>query len=185
MVNKKVILTGLVILSLISIIYIVYLSKKEASQKQNIPTVGVPYGSLTPGVSTVDDITKQMGTSEKETASGSAKILEYKSKNPNFNNELIIDNNKLTFVKQIVAYGEPITVEDLNKKYGIYENVLYGHLSQNGFHLYVYPDRGIAYVANQEANIVLEIWYFQPTTLENFKTLYAPDYSDTYKPFGQ
>jgi hypothetical protein len=181
---KRLLFIVLVLGSVSSVLFIVFMVRSNSDRSQ--APIGISEGAifenLKPGVSTLDDVVAQFGTSDKETATGSSKILEYESKNPNFNNEFKITDDKVDFIKQIVTMQEGITVKSINEEYGIYRNILYGPLSQNGFHLYAYPDKGIAYIGNQNADIVLEIWYFPPTTIEQFMSLYAQDYSERYKP---
>jgi hypothetical protein len=178
--TKKRVLITLIVVLILSVSFILYRNYKNKTEvKVSIPTTGAQYKELTPGVSTEESITNKMGTAVSEKQEGDTKILEYKSNNPNFNNQFLSKAGTLTFVKQIVTMDEKITISDINKEYGNYESVLYGPYSTNGFNLYIYPERGIAYIGHQESGIILEIWYFPPTDLRTFKNLYAQDYSET------
>lgn len=173
---KALILTFLILIIVLGF-FIVKNSKKEPPQ---ISTKGPEYNGLTPGGSNKSDVTSKLGTPLKETLDGNNLTLEYKSQsNPNFNNEYLLRSDSLVFVKQYVTASDNIFITDIAKKYGTYEHVLYGNKSQNGFDLYVYPSKGIAYIGHQQAGIVLEIWYFQPTDLTNFVNNFAADYSET------
>jgi hypothetical protein len=183
MFKVKKVLIVFAILSLISLVYIAFNIYKNRSDKQSnisdIQTIGESYNNLTPGKATTEDITKTLGPAINETASGSSKILEYSSKNPNFNNEFNTENGKLKFIKQIVTMEENIKIKDINSKYGPYTNILYGPMSTNGFNLYIYSNKGLAYIGHELSGIVLEIWYFPPTDIKNFQKLYASDYSNS------
>lgn len=180
--SKKLIILFLVILSISSIIFILLNARKNQTPILPSTLTGAEYENLTPSVSTLQDVYDKLGNPIKQRQEGDTKIIEYKSSNPNFNNEFFINSEKLSFVKQIVTLNESINISKINEKYGNYSNILYGPLSSNGFHLYISPEKGIAYLGHQEANIILEIWYFPPTDFENFKKLYASDYSEKYNP---
>lgn len=180
--TKKRIFLVIAILSLASIVFIFYMSNKNKQTKTTgtTNTTGASYKDLTPGKSSTDDIVNKLGTPIKETQNDSTKTLEYKSQsNPNFNNEFLIRSDKLTLVKEYVTLDDNIKVSDINQKYGNYKKTLYGPASVNGFHLYIIPEKGIAYIAHLEADIVTEIWYFQPTTFESFRSQFASEYTDT------
>lgn len=181
MTTKKKLLFVLLAISILSVAYIVYLSSagKKNATKTPIPITGVTYNSLTPGLSTETDITKQLGTALKETQSGKTTTLEYKSTNPNFNNQLSVNSGTLSLVKQIVSSADNIFISDITQKYENYENILYKSGSSIGFNLYIYPDKGIAYLGHQGSGIVLEIWYFKPTTFDQFVNNYGQGYSVT------
>ncbi|KKS96218.1 MAG: hypothetical protein UV71_C0001G0092 [Microgenomates group bacterium GW2011_GWC1_43_13] len=181
----KKILIPLFLISVISIGYIILVSLPKGNlQKKtsSIPKTGASYNDLTPGVSTIDDVQKTLGTPVKETQNDAVTLLEYESSNPNFNNEFNLRSGVLYFVKQQVTESDKISITNINEKYGSYEYVLYGPLSTSSFNLYVYPNKGVAYVGNQYSGIVFEIWYFPPTTIEDFKTQYASDYTETLRP---
>ena len=168
------------VFAVIIFVTLVIFFTRPKKQVTNTNLEGAEYMGLTPGSSSRSDVLDQNGTPLSENRSGDTSILEYKSQsNPNFNNEFQLRSNQLVFVKQHVTVQDNISISDIVKKYGNYQNVLYGSKSQNGFDLYIYPDKGIAYVGHQQAGIVLEIWYFQPTNLQTFMSTFAKDYSAT------
>ncbi|EKE13433.1 MAG: hypothetical protein ACD_13C00018G0010 [uncultured bacterium] len=178
--NKKVIL-AIAVISLLSILYIVYISLSGGggtNRKTKIPETGASYNNLTPGISTEDDVIGQMGTAVKENRSDTITTLEYESNNPNFNNQFSMDSGILTLVKQIVSSKDDVTISSINEKYGNYKNVLYKSSSYSGFNLYIYPDKGLAYIGHQGSGIILEIWYFKPTTFNEFKTSFGQAFSE-------
>lgn len=182
---KKKIILGLGLISLLAIGFIAFKIYSTNSRQKNISpqnAEGAKYRDLQPGVSSLNDVASALGPSVDERDQDGKKILEYKSNNPNFNNEVTIEEQKLSFIKQIVTMDEQITISEINKKYGNYEYILYGPLSTNGFDLYIYPSKGIAYIGHQSSGIILEIWYFPPTNLEEFKAKYASEYSESLPP---
>lgn len=180
--NKNRIFLLIAVLSIASIVFIVYMSNKNRNTKTTVTTntTGASYKDLTPGKNTTEDVINKLGTPVNEKQTDSTKILEYKSQsNPNFNNEFLMRSDKLVFVKEYITLDDNIKVSDINKKYGNYTNTLYGPASVNGSNLYIIPTKGVAYIAHLEADIVKEIWYFQPTTFETFKSEFASDYTNT------
>jgi len=168
--NKKIILIGLILVSLISLVYIFAQIKKPATSiKTPAPSITI----IIPGKTTENDVLKTFGTP----IASSAGILQYPSNSQTRNNEVVVDNGLVDFVKEIVAYNDPITLTDLKNKYGD-SPVLYGPDSINGYYLFYHLDKGVAYIANPISDNVIEIWYFTPTTLQIFKNTLAKGYTE-------
>lgn len=179
---RKRLITFLIIFLIILVGVIVFFfarSKKAVPTPTGLPTSGASYKSLTPGVSSKEDAIKLLGTPLNSSTSDT---LDFKSNNPNLPNQVDTSNDKVSLIKEIVTVSDKKTTTDITGQYGIAPSVLYGPDSVNGFNLYVYPDKGIAYIGHIKEPIVLEIWYFQPTTLENFISKWAPNYSETPHP---
>lgn len=90
---------------------------------------------------------------------------------------LLILKKTARFFKEIITSSENKTPRDLINVYGDTQNILYGNDAINGIFLYVYPDKGIAYLGNKSSNTLFEIWYFEPTTMDTFITNWASGYS--------
>jgi len=88
----------------------------------------------------------------------------------------------VVFIREIITAKDKKTTEDITSQYGNAPYTLYGPASVNGFNLYVYLDKGIAYIGHVKEPILLEIWYFQPTTIEDFQVKWAKGYSTTHGP---
>lgn len=96
--------------------------------------------------------------------------------------EISFVDDKVVFIKEIVTTKDGKTADDITSQYGTAPHFLYGPASVNGFNLYVYPDKGIAYVGHVAEPVILEVWYFQPISLEEFQRRWAPNYSKTHRP---
>jgi hypothetical protein len=138
------------------------------------------YNDLLPGESALSDVEKALGKPLSEQEINNLQKLEFKSVSETRNNEAIIKDQKLAFFKEMVYSNK--TAEDITKQYGVTDNILYGPDAYNGYNLYVYPENGIAYLGNPVTRDLLEIWYFSPTTLDDFKQNWAADYSDELTP---
>ena len=138
------------------------------------PTGGADYNSLVPGLSSKQAAIDKLG---EPLGGPDAEVLLYKSNNPNLPNELRLEENTIFFIKEIVAPSDNKTSDQIKQIYGDTNYILYGLGSGSGFALYVYPDRGIAYVGHTRASVLLEIWYFPPTTFPEFRSRWASDYT--------
>lgn len=144
-----------------------------------LPPSGVSFKSLVPGLSGKSDAIETLGTPLNDVE---ADTLSFKSNNPNLPHQVVVPDETVLFIKEIVSLADKKTTEDITSAYGEAPYVLFGPDSVNGFNLYVYPDRGLAYLGHVEEPILLEIWYFQPTSFEDFKERWASNYSTTHSP---
>jgi len=152
-------------------------------QPTPIPAKQATYKSLVPGISTKKDVIDKLGEPIKEENNGN--LLNFPSSNPEIPNQVIIEEDKLSFIKEIVTLKDKVYISDIEKEYGSTQNILYGPHSSSGFDLYVIPERGIAYVGHEESGLLLEIWYFTPMTFEQFKAKYSPAYDYSTSPSKQ
>jgi hypothetical protein len=176
MVNKKsfiiILLVGIAILT----IYFIF-SKRSTPPAQN--TTAPSFQSIEAGINTPKDVVAKLG---EPLSSSTESLLEYKSKNPNLNNSFTIENNKVVFIREIIGETEAKTSTDIIAQYGGPEYVLFGPNSVNGFNLYVYPKIGLAYIGHVTDPALLQIWYFEPMSLDQFISKWASDYSLEHKP---
>ena len=172
----------LVLLTFILIIFLIVAnlflpeSSPETQKQEYLPPKGAGFNSLIPGQSTWPEAIETLG--EPINDKGSA-TLDFESNNPNLPHQVVTENEKITFIREIVAPSDGKTTLDITNLYGNARYVLYGPESIHGFNLYIYPDKGIAYLGHLKEPVLLEIWYFQPTSFEEFRKKWATSYSDT------
>lgn len=176
--KKKVIFFILLFFLLIGIILLFYYSDKNNSTSNSSNSEAIDYKGIIPGTSSKEDVIEALGTPIIENKVEKYDQLEFKSDNPNYNNETLIEEDKVVFIKKIVVKNENIMAQEIKSKYGEPTNILYSHKSSIGINLYVYPEKGIAYIAHGASGILYEIWYFVPTTIGDFKQKWASNYSD-------
>lgn len=174
--RRKVIIFLILVIVIIGVSYF-FLSISKNIPTSTLPSTGVKYNGLAPGISTGKDVTATLGTPVKDTQTGGVRTLEYKSNNPNFNNQFVFKQNVLSFIETNILPADNVDINTIENQYGQNEQALYGPGNSNGFNLYVYPDKGVAYIGNRQINDVSEIWYFPPTDLQTFINLYAQSYS--------
>jgi hypothetical protein len=82
-------------------------------------------------------------------------------------------------IREPVAYTENRNVNEIKSKYGDADKVLFGEESVNGNHLFVYLEKGIAYIGNPDTGTLTEIWRFSPVpNIDTFIETWAQNYSE-------
>lgn len=159
----------------------IFLTFNNGNKNNQLPngTASNNLWSFQPGITTKNEVIKQLGDPILEVKQNNQTIDDFKSNSATRNNQVVFQNDKSQFFKQIVAAGENIKISDIANQYGPTDNILYGRDAESGFYLYVYLNKGVAYLGNSETQDILEIWYFQPTNIDNFIQLWASNYSKT------
>lgn len=181
--NKKIFVSIVIIIivGLLSVLYLI--GKRNINQNKNIPdnialSPAQNWNKITPGKSTKEDVIKEFG----DPISSTEDLLTYKSSSPARDNQITIQNNQVDLIKQMITSADKISTKSLTQKYGISSDMLYGPESPNGINLFVYANKGVAYLGNPLTEDVIEVWYFPPTILKDFKSKYAQGYSSTLSP---
>ena len=172
------------ILLLVVIAFILYVANlfiKSPTQTNKTHTNTPPsatFKSLVPGISTPDQVAEQLGKPVSTKTVNGETISQYKSTNQYRFNEVIYTNGSAQLIKEIVNSNDNINADYVTNVYGVAPYMFYNTLSNNHFNLYVYPQNGIAYLGHTDGTL-LEIWYFQPTTIDDFVKTWADGYSLT------
>lgn len=176
----KIILVVLFLVSVGFIVFEVYLSKRNEPQIQNIKTVSnaVDLSKISPGISTKTEVVNLFGRPLKKIKTSDTETLFYNSVTKTRNNQIIVTEDTVVLTKEMVLPGGIKKISDFTKLYGIAIYSFFGPDSAGGNKLYVYPDKGIAYLGNAKFDSMEEIWYFSPTTMGDFKTKWAQDYTE-------
>ena len=182
---KKNKLVLLIILAVVLYVITKFIPEEKVENKQEtqIPQA-VIWNSITLGQSTSENVIEKLGQPLKTTEQETNKVLNYKSKNPNIDNQVFVDNNenKVVLIKEAIASSEERNAKEITDKFGESNNIFYepGNLySIPSYYFYVYPDKGIAYIGHITTGDLLEIWYFKPTTkdeFEEFKDSWIPGF---------
>lgn len=152
----------------------VNINNTSPSNLDNVAT----YKNLTPGYSSKEEILTNLGTALNAKIEENKETYEYLSSNPNFNTEVVILDNKLSYIKVVYTIKDNIKYENFISKYGNPEKVLYGPDYSVGYILNTFPKKGVAFISHQKSHNIREVWYFIPTTLEIFIKNFAPGYSN-------
>lgn len=175
-------ISAFVLVAVALLLSMVFINNKK--QESTTPTISPVYpqakwDSLTPGISSREEINQKLGSPTSEKTEGDKTIASYKSKSATRPNVVTYQNQTGIFFKEIVTTKDSQRTGDIIKIYKEAKYILYGPDAPNGDYLFVYPENGIAYLGNPNTGTLLEIWYFTPTTFEDFKSKWASDYSST------
>lgn len=172
----------LIMIFLAGILFVLNAILKGPSQPTPSPSPAssniATFGSLKPGTSTTNDVTGVLGRPIDTKNENGQTISEYKSTNQYRFNQVTFTNGTATLIKEIVNSNDNKNVSSITSIYGTAQNILYEKLPSSVFNLYVYPQNGIAYLGAVDGTLK-EIWYFQPTTIDNFITDWGQDFSKT------
>ena len=138
------------------------------------------WNGLTPGVSTIDDVNRQLGNPTETIVDGDNTLLKYKSKNNEFRKDTaVINNNNLVVVKEEVIGKEKGNLKDYTKRYGQANFSGYGDYYEAGFTTYVFSNVGLAVIASPVDGTILQLWHFKPMMIEEFKSTIGKNIKDT------
>jgi len=170
---NKIILLVVIFLVIISAVVILVKFSKPSPK----PNLNDELSNIAPG-DTKDKVIDTLGNPNSTLSSGT--LFEYYSNNPNSNHKITIDpkTNKIILIKEIISLKNEKTSKFITDKFGTATISLYGPESSAGIKLFVYPDKGIAYVGWDDYELINEIWYFEPTDINTFKIKFADDYSE-------
>ena len=140
---------------------------------------GIKYKNITPGLTDKDSVIKELGEpASKVSKDNESALWSYNTKSANRKNEVVYEKDTVVFVKEIITLEDKINYNTLTQNHGEPEYKLNGPGSYNGFYLYAYVSKGIAFIANPVSGTVIEIWYFPPTTLDTFLNTWAVGYTE-------
>jgi hypothetical protein len=182
--SKRFILIPVIVLSVLSVAFIlfnVFSTKKTVAPTSTVGSGVAPASleKLIPGKTTRGEVITLLGQPRQDIQGTSNETLVYGATSKTLSHQIIIEGGIVTMVKEMISYGDTEKVSDITKVYGLSTFSLYGQGSEGGSKLYVYPDKGIAYIGMPQFDTLEEIWHFVPTTVEDFKAKWAAGYSDT------
>jgi outer membrane protein assembly factor BamE (lipoprotein component of BamABCDE complex) len=175
---KKKAIFIIVALFVIGLFLVFRISKPEDqsqfSQKQ------AEFNDLKPGKSTKKKVEEELGNPITTEQKEEQEISEYKSSSEVNKHRVIYKDGKAIFINETVTIEDKKNFQPIIDEFGPAPHILYkGSMAVAGFGLYVYPENGIAYIGNPAGDgVILEIWYFEPTTINEFKSTWATGYSE-------
>ena len=176
----KIRLFLLIIVVVVALVgYFLYRNKKAPPVPVPIPTSQQSaWREVVPGLSTKKDVAQKLGKPKIEGESS----LEFESTSTTRNHTLSFEEGVVSLIKEIVSFRDTIKVNSLTSKYGETSDILYGPDAENGYYLFVYTEKGVAYLGNPATGNLLEIWYFPVTSFEDFQKRWAASYSKSLSP---
>lgn len=134
------------------------------------------FGEILPGKTSIDRVNELLGFPINTNIVDGKNLQDYRTSNEFRNHQVITENSLVKLIKEAVNIEDAKSAETIRNTYGIAPYILYEKKPSSVFDLYVYPENGIAYIGHEDGTI-LEIWYFEPTTIDDFISKWANDYS--------
>jgi len=150
------------------------IEKGENSISNKEYSSGLKPSDIVPGVSGKDDLLEKIGDPKEELEDGYA----FNSNSPTRPHEAKLEDDTLTFFKEIITSQGERTIFSMKSAYGNPDYILYGERAGSGDYLYIHPSDGVAYIGNAATNSIIEVWYFEATSIDNFKSRWASNYID-------
>lgn len=154
----------------------IFLVQENINPAQNEdPIQTETFKGIVPGKSEIGDLNKLLGAPDPKQSDFTNNTLSYTREGGGPNHQVITDGEKT-----VLLFKERTLSGNLKKyidKYGVPEGEYYGDNASVGYKVYAWPKSGFAVEASLNDGLIFEIWYFAPTTLENFKTTWGKDLS--------
>lgn len=159
-----ILLIIIVILTGLKLLFGSTITKKQDNTFQNI----------TPGKTSQKNLEKNFGKPVLIEPLGNNDVYYYPVETQNWSNLFYVNKDKQT-VDLIKNYspGKEESYQSFINRFGNPDKKLYGPHAQNGFFVFVFLTKGVAVVANPDSGLIMEIWYFAPTTNEDFMIKYG------------
>lgn len=148
-----------------TILIVVNIFIPKESKKDTTPTPVESYKGITPGKTTTQELNGILGAPDPKQSDFSNNMLAYPREGGGPNHQVYADGNTVEFFKQQALEGNLSTYTN---KHGLYEGEFYGDYQESGFKTYVWATKGIAVVASINNGYLFEVWYFKPSTMEDF-----------------
>lgn len=177
--KTRILLLLLAVVFLSSAVYFFLIRKRGQTLPPTPPsTQQTSWKEVVPGISTRQETIEKLGNPKVEGDS----LLEFESTSSTRNHTVSLEGNTVSLIKEVVSFRDTATAEDFTAKYGETSELLYGPDAENGYYLFIYSQKGVAYLGNPATGNLLEVWYFPATTFEEFINKWASGYSETLTP---
>lgn len=124
-----------------------------------------------PGNTNVQQLESTLGQPQATREENGQIKYFYSSGNEFLPHEVSLSNNTVSIIKEQVIGTEKGNLDDYRQKFAPEENKIFGEhgTAAPG---YFWGQRGILVFANQFDGTIMEIWYFEPTTISRFLSSY-------------
>lgn len=124
------------------------------------------WNEITPGKTKITEVEQRLGKPSSETRLGSKTLHTFPLEEGGPSHKVTTENEVVKLVKE-QYYGDE-KLDNFKQRYGDPQTELYGPYESMGFKVYVFTKNGIALIASTNDGTILEIWYFEPTSIEEF-----------------
>jgi len=166
-----------VVLVLIGFLVFYFLAQKRTkTTPEPSPTpLLTEYKNIQPGKTTENDLKSQLGQPLSTTQQGSLLIYKYPSLFTNYPSSIFISNDKVVYINEPVRFEEKRNISTYLDDFGQPDTKLYNPNLGPAVPGYIYPQKGVAVFAHTSDGIIIEVWYFEAMSLDNFKKTWGKD----------
>lgn len=140
-----------------------------SEQTKSPPNQGVSplsWKGIVPGKTTIDETENILGAPASSEKAGTGIVLKYETGVGGPPHTVVVEDQTVGLIKERFVGDEAL--DDFKKQHGNPDGEFWGPYKEVGFKFFVFSLRGVAVLANQLDGVVLEVWYFEPTTLDGF-----------------
>ena len=131
-----------------------------------------PWNGVIPGKTSIADLEKTLGQPVGTKQQGDQVVYGFKSDYPSFPHEVVTNNTgTVSFVREWIPTENPKKIADYLKELGPPQLITTS--LDEGYTIYAFPSRGIAFNAHTVTGTLFHIWHFSPTTVDQFKRICA------------
>jgi hypothetical protein len=134
----------------------------------------VCYPGITPGQTTKDQVIALLGDPASTEQEGINEILLYPTSLLRVFNTIIIQNQVVVLVDVVVGEDDAVAFSAIKARYGEPGQITYSSFLQ-GSMTYIFPDKGLSFVANEDLDIIFDKQCFLPMTLEEYMNTWGKD----------
>lgn len=166
---KRFLFIGVLVVAVVAVAAFFASRRTQAPPPAPAPTTTFnTWRGVTPGATSVNELTSLFGPPVSTAQNGEQKTLLYPSANQYWKNEIAAANGTVVFMRERLFSPTERSLEVLSGNISEKSTILYGPDFESGYVLYVYPEMGIAFYANASRKLVYEVWRFVPMTLRDF-----------------
>jgi hypothetical protein len=171
------------LLILVILVVVLYVLNGVIQPKGDVPTSTLKtdqvasYREIVPGSTDIDKVNELLGFPKEIGSEDGKDIYDYETSNQFINHRVISEGGIVKLVKEGVNIEDEKTADSIRETYGDALYVLFEQAPSGVFNLYVYPENGIAYLGHADGTL-LEVWYFEPTSIHDFIARWASNYSE-------
>jgi hypothetical protein len=154
-------------------------TEKPAPNSSSQPTPDpaqevVCYQGITPGQTTRADVVALLGDPTRTEQDDANEILLYPSPYPRQYNTIVIQDQIVVIIYVVIGNEDALAFSAIKALYGEPSHIAYTTFLQ-GSMTYIYPDKGRAFIADENADIVFIKQCFLPMSLEDYMNTWGKD----------
>lgn len=159
----------LICLVIIAIFFLIF----NLIQTKTIPFSPNTWQGLTPGQSNSKDVEKILGNPITLPGPTHPNSKTYPSDSQYYPHEVVFNEDRATLIIQRSLNFSEQSAVSFYQTYGEPQAIINTNLSENGLHLYIWTDVGIALLIHDQTGKIFEIWHFTPTDINDFQAKFS------------